>query len=1285
MTSSSPRCPVSSVKLPDLTQEAFDFLEDLSNYVPLGCLGVEGIAEGADSHTFDYDTSTALSRLSHSHATTTLYSNLHRLATAGWIQLRSFRRDRAMIFRIYLLPADVGLRYIERNGFQSKKLYTALEAVLQEIDTAPETWEGRCAIAIPQKFDMWASPEPGSLYYMFNTLQSPAPSVAKISSAERYTREALEDLLNPSSTPGLKTELMPYQRRSAGLMLQREVAPQLELDPRLEKRTAPDGSAFYYNARELSFLRDPVYQETCRGGILAETMGLGKTVMLLALILATKHHPPIMPEQYRTPQQKPTVAKLSRMAISAINRKSIPWRVEIDRVRNFTLNNDLSHYEAMLNATPARYEIMTAPTRWNRNTMLPAPKSLTLTATTIIVVPQNLCKQWLSEIDKHVEKGPRGLRVLVMENSKQILPHPDDLRTYDVVLFSRKRFDDEARDGQDDSGRTQNQRLCRCPYIKATRIRDCTCIRIEDLYDSPLKHLHFKRLVIDEGHFFSNTGSNASVVANKLITVDHRWVVSGTPAKNLLGVEVDMSAMENLWQTSDTDGGLHDGGLRNTVLLQRKKFSREDKREGPIKAIGSLAQNFLQIRPWAPFDGHPKVEWDEYIFRHETLRGRSYSAFSSCLRRTLESIIIKTQPVDVERDLVLPALSHEVIYLQPSFYDKLTANIFTMMLIANAVASERTDADYLFHKNSGKARHDLVSNLRQSAFFWTGFSEADIVGMVKNSKVYLDKDTPCSATDRVQLTSSIQFAETILRTKGWLAMERSHELGMFIQDWPSDSADHWTFDGTTNSLLTGISPLLEAQRHVNLRTSLPYPGEGLAGAGIRALAEARHDSSNTAHKVDRIVKGSPKRRTATREQRATDVSPVKAKRKVGSRADRKSRSDEVDHEHLPILPPDSPYLRSRIVGTASAKLSYLITQVLKYYHDEKIIIFYDGKNVAYYIAQTLELLHIKHEIYDSSLPAHLKSEYVVRFDQEPQDRVLLMDIKQAAFGLNLSSASRIFFVNPVCRPDVEAQAIKRAHRIGQTRKVVVQTLVLRGTIEEKMLERSKRMTRAEHADATKLEDDGGIQEIIQSARLLDVGPDENQMAPLDIPQQLWGREGWRESIKASDVVRPAPQTRTEQGHGISREPPITINEAAWHAGRPRFTIKVGKKRAFDMGDQTNHDMREIHVQGRDEFHVQAQDDLGHSPPRKRPRIFVDDLTPGDVRDGASCTHDDEALHYRPSRQTSPMTPPPQRTSARTSAGPASVPTLNLRFDTPSPHHAISPEVRQRIDEIVRRL
>ena len=1071
------------------SQETDAFLSDLNNYLPLGCLCFEDLTEIHEDRTTGvwHDITHLPITLAFDD---TLSSHLHRLAAAGWIRIfsaRSTADQRYLVFRIYILPFDVGLRFIDR---QSKRLYVALEGLVAEVDVSQDTWQANYVSGNTCKFDIFATKDEGSLFWMFNKLPSPSPTVDKIE--EKYAREALEDLLDPSSMlPGLKTQLYPYQGRSIGLMLQRESISTLELDPRLERRTAPDGSAFYYSARDQMFLRHARYYEACKGGILAETMGLGKTVMCLALILATKDHPPKIPPPYDMPPIRRTTASLADMAISAINRKSIPWRVEFHRIRHAS-GDEMISCRARLEGTPASYEIPVEPMRWNRKTVLPPPKTMMLASTTLIVVPRNLCKQWQTEIHKHVED--KALSILVMEDSKKALPSPSELRMYDIILFTRGRFELEVKDGTDEQGRRlgASTRECRCFYIGATRIRDCRCIKRDELYDSPLKTLHFKRLIIDEGHFFSNSNNTAVSVANKLVTADNRWVVSGTPAKDLLGVEVDMTAAENLWHTPDTRYS------RDAALEQRRYFSKKDDTSGAIKSLGSLASNFLRIKPWFASDSsEQRAEWEEYIFRHEDARKRTFSSFSTCLRRTLQGMVVKTQPEDVEKDIDLPPLSHEVVRLEPSFYDKLTANLFTLVLTANAVTSERTDVDYLFHKASLKARSQLISNLRQSAFFWTGFSEADVLASLKSSNAYLKKEgTSCSTTDRELLTRTLAFADTVLESSGWKALSRSHEVGLYVNDWPSDSAAHWAFDESRAPLLTGVSQLLDAQKFINERAEEDDPSEGFAGAGIRALAPARYGTQKkderdqeTEEKSILTKSGIPTssidgepvlKRRGSSSFKGSKVSPKKsphAQQSVKPRSSQterkpksKTRASAVgqsvsssdgnhivpstetrsDQEDLSGLPEDSLFLNARIAGTTSAKLSYLISQILKFYQSEKILVFYDGDNVAYYLAQTLELLHIKHEIYAKSLAAHLKSEYVVRFNQDEQDRVLLMDVKAAAFGLNLPSASRIYFVNPVCRPNIEAQAIKRAHRIGQTRKVFVETLVLKGTIEEKV-------------------------------------------------------------------------------------------------------------------------------------------------------------------------------------------------------------------------------------------
>lgn len=130
-----------------------------------------------------------------------------------------------------------------------------------------------------------------------------------------------------------------------------------------------------------------------------------------------------------------------------------------------------------------------------------------------------------------------------------------------------------------------------------------------------------------------------------------------------------------------------------------------------------------------------------------------------------------------------------------------------------------------------------------------------------------------------------------------------------------------------------------------------------------------------------------------------------------------------------------------------------------------------------------------------------------------------MDITQAAFGLDMKSASRIYFINPVLNPQVEAQAIGRARRISQKKPVSVETLVLRGSVEEVIVKRRGEMTQAEQRKCRSILDDKPIYEWILNARIIPLPggqgqgqdlPGPEQMAKLRSPQVLFGRGFGRE-------------------------------------------------------------------------------------------------------------------------------------------------------------------------------
>ena len=77
---------------------------------------------------------------------------------------------------------------------------------------------------------------------------------------------------------------------------------------------------------------------------------------------------------------------------------------------------------------------------------------------------------------------------------------------------------------------------------------------------------------------------------------------------------------------------------------------------------------------------------------------------------------------------------------------------------------------------------------------------------------------------------------------------------------------------------------------------------------------------------------------------------------------------------------------------------------------------------------------------------------VERFQRDPDCLLFLVSLKAGGLGLNLTAAEYVFLLDPWWNPAVEAQAIDRTHRIGQTRPVFAYRLIAKDTVEEKVLE-----------------------------------------------------------------------------------------------------------------------------------------------------------------------------------------------------------------------------------------
>ncbi len=80
-----------------------------------------------------------------------------------------------------------------------------------------------------------------------------------------------------------------------------------------------------------------------------------------------------------------------------------------------------------------------------------------------------------------------------------------------------------------------------------------------------------------------------------------------------------------------------------------------------------------------------------------------------------------------------------------------------------------------------------------------------------------------------------------------------------------------------------------------------------------------------------------------------------------------------------------------------------------------------------------------------------RKDQVDRFNKDTNLKVFLISIKAGGLGLNLTEADYVFILDPWWNPAVEAQAIDRAHRIGQKRKVFTYKFITRNSVEEKIL------------------------------------------------------------------------------------------------------------------------------------------------------------------------------------------------------------------------------------------
>jgi hypothetical protein len=208
---------------------------------------------------------------------------------------------------------------------------------------------------------------------------------------------------------------------------------------------------------------------------------------------------------------------------------------------------------------------------------------------------------------------------------------------------------------------TWNQ--CKCPELPGYRVPNCDC-QVAGI--SPFLQIRWKRLVIDEGHV-SATLSTALVPFAKQLSVERRWIVTGTPTTNLLGL--GLGSKDNSGPFGEAEDGLDwtdgtssfssqvttpAGSPPPTSPVKRiwNKYDRED-----LNKLGNMITHFIAV---------PQFNADSsLISTHVTeglldLSGPRRGAIQ-VLNQVMQFVMVRHRIEDVEKDVALPPVTHESV------------------------------------------------------------------------------------------------------------------------------------------------------------------------------------------------------------------------------------------------------------------------------------------------------------------------------------------------------------------------------------------------------------------------------------------------------------------------------------------------------------------------------------------------------------------------------------------------------------------------------------------------
>ncbi|XP_054778799.1 protein CHROMATIN REMODELING 4 isoform X2 [Prosopis cineraria] len=183
---------------------------------------------------------------------------------------------------------------------------------------------------------------------------------------------------------------------------------------------------------------------------------------------------------------------------------------------------------------------------------------------------------------------------------------------------------------------------------------------------------------------------------------------------------------------------------------------------------------------------------------------------------------------------------------------------------------------------------------------------------------------------------------------------------------------------------------------------------------------------------------------------------------------------------------------------ASAKLT-LLHSMLKILHKEghRVLIFSQMTKLLDILEDYLSIEYgpKTYERVDGSVSVADRQAAIARFNQDKSRFVFLLSTRSCGLGINLATADTVIIYDSDFNPHADIQAMNRAHRIGQSNRLLVYRLVVRASVEERILQLAKKKLMLDQLFVNKSGSQKEVEDILKwgTEELFSDSPGQNGM------------------------------------------------------------------------------------------------------------------------------------------------------------------------------------------------